>query len=241
MARPIPLDAPVTSATFRSTDAQFLRSRADGGPVVPTTDREFQATATGPRRRSSSGALEFAAFASFSRFIVVFDFLAPLRRAITLGDHGSERRFGNRSDHSWGAVLATATGGRRQWLCKEQSSNSLIFFEVPKLAAIGSCRLQVGFGAEISFCSRECRIQISLPEPSRLDRLAWLLLIYLPPSAQGGHLRSACARLTGTHQSRSRSDACFAVKNAGEVREDLVFRKVDRGNCHWAARTAARG
>jgi hypothetical protein len=81
--------------------------------------------------------------------------------------------------------FAIATGGRRQWLCDEQSSNSLVFFAVPKLAVIGSCRLQVGVGAGISFCSSECRIQISLPEPSRLDRLAWLLLIYLPPSAQG--------------------------------------------------------
>jgi hypothetical protein len=132
MARPIPLDAPVTSATFRSTDAQFLRSRADGGPVVPTTDREFQATAIWPRRRSSSGALEFAAFASFSRFIVVFDFLAPLRRAITLGDHGSERRFGNRSDHSWGAVLATATGGQATVAPQGAIFKFLDFFRSPQ-------------------------------------------------------------------------------------------------------------
>ena len=41
IARPIPLDAPVTRATLPSSDMDFLRSCADGGPDVPTTDPEF--------------------------------------------------------------------------------------------------------------------------------------------------------------------------------------------------------
>ena len=56
IAREIPLDAPVTSATLPSSDMDFLRFCADGGPDVPTTDPEFEAIVTGPRHGVDRGS-----------------------------------------------------------------------------------------------------------------------------------------------------------------------------------------